>query len=1535
MAIQFARIELVGRAGGGNACCKGAYNARAIIKDQQTNVTYNFAKRGDNVHHEILLPDGVDLKFKSTKILMNEIERVERRKNSSLLKDIVIALPDDKELDLQDRINISRIIIDRMGWVKEGLGVQLDIHQPHDGEKNWHAHILLAKRRFAECGTKLGSKARDLDIQIRGGNNPFGIPEEQMIHEKVKDVINDYFKSLGLENRVDSIGINPQEHIGPVRMRSVLNQAADRNIERRIAEIEHLNNGVAVLNKVTRHMNVFSKADLMRAVKVMPNKEVQEKLVGDALAHKSVIKLFTTEGRKTQYYTTLEVRAEERKIERLAGYVANEKNVITLKGEKAIADVHRLIVNERATNDKFTAEQEKALSAILLKDQGIRVLRGRAGTGKSHTMGIFCSIAKSVGVNVIGVAPTHKARMELEKFGYSNNDTIKGLLFKYRNGRAFIPKEAVLVVDEAGMVGNDDYTELLKLAANRKCNVILAGDEKQLASIGRGGMFEVFAEKYGSSLISDIRRQNQTWAKSVAMALSNGQVRSGIEVLEEQGKIVRNSNAEESINALVQDWGKSSEKLEHRLIIAVKNADVDLINEAVRKSLIKQGLVNAKGFGIQGKTYAKGDRIIIKETSGDLGFTNGDFGIIEKLEKERCIIRLDGHGGEEGRKIEFDPRRYQGFRHGYATTVYKSQGASIFAVFILHNCFAGIRNSYVALSRCINDMRFYTNSEFTKNMEHLIKQLGHDAELGSSLSYMVKEEYKKAREDAEKSKTTFGKIGKWVRAKATEIGDRWGSNSEYYEYEAPVITHSKVEEVLEQVSVATVIEEAKANIAGEVAIAVEAENLGLRSVGMGRVENMTLSNKTSDTSKPTQKQRFYEQAERSRRSKESREQRDYAHEMATLKGAIEYNSDRIARDLLGEPNKKLSRGNVYRYGSRGSLAVHTKGEKAGTWFDFEAGKGGNIFALVQRERGGEFKDSAEYLKDMFGIAKARTLTLVHDNEIEDRYAKHVKAREQIAKEEELKAKAVEKLYSRAKEIKETSIANRYLREVRNIKLETHLGEDIKTAGIYHQNTAGEKGQYLAALVAFARDANGRVTGGQQILLNKKSANKADIDVQKKSFGKIAGSFVEVGNITNDHKAEKITIIAEGIETALSIRQAFEKRDINVKILCSFGVSNIRNYQAEEGEKIIIAADNDGKNAVSNKTIENTKKDLKEEKGAFVEIVRPDKEGDFNDVLKDQGVEKIQESFTKAIEKHQAKTVEEYFKAGEDESLEHVLDKQAISDLKYLEKYQIDQEQIVNGLRRSNLQGTIELDNTRKQVAIAEDMLENKESQGKAILKEVHSFGGKVNKREIVKSLTGKTEEEKLEHLWQLRDVAYIDHNILRFKSERAQVKNPQEAMKLLDKEQNFWLALESELKSKNIIKAQEWVGNSIAQAKVDQKADSVDQLYNVAKYAFKNKIIDEGHLVKELTLDKKLSEIHDHLTKTCYDHNCRVLTKHCNEIARGATIEHEGLKFDDVHVYLSHWKENVDHKLIPIKQINTEIRELQKQLEHDYGGPGL
>lgn len=67
----------------------------------------------------------------------------------------------------------------------------------------------------------------------------------------------------------------------------------------------------------------------------------------------------------------------------------------------------------------------------------------------------------------------------------------------------------------------------------------------------------------------------------------------------------------------------------------------------------------------------------------------------------------------------------------------------------------------------------------------------------------------------------------------------------------------------------------------------------------------------------------------------------------------------VVERLLGAPNAKLSRGNKLRYGNRGSLAVDL--DKA-AWFDHEAGRGGGISKLIERELGCDWKGARRWLE---------------------------------------------------------------------------------------------------------------------------------------------------------------------------------------------------------------------------------------------------------------------------------------------------------------------------------------------------------------------------------------------------------------------------------------------------------------------------------------------------------------------------------------------------------------------------------------------
>ena len=74
---------------------------------------------------------------------MNEVEHCEKRKDSQLLKDIVLALPDDKELTLQDRINITHFFISLSPFQKKHQSTLLLIHPLVSNELVITAHLAL------------------------------------------------------------------------------------------------------------------------------------------------------------------------------------------------------------------------------------------------------------------------------------------------------------------------------------------------------------------------------------------------------------------------------------------------------------------------------------------------------------------------------------------------------------------------------------------------------------------------------------------------------------------------------------------------------------------------------------------------------------------------------------------------------------------------------------------------------------------------------------------------------------------------------------------------------------------------------------------------------------------------------------------------------------------------------------------------------------------------------------------------------------------------------------------------------------------------------------------------------------------------------------------------------------------------------------------------------------------------------------------------------------------------------------------------
>ncbi|WP_371219481.1 AAA family ATPase [Orientia tsutsugamushi] len=781
MAIQFTRIEFLTRSKGGDSCRKAAYNARTIVKNENTGIKYNFSRKKDNVYHTVLIPDYVKQEFKNIQTLMNEVERTAKnQKNSQLLKDIVIALPDDKELNLEHRIELTHQIVDAMEWVQNGLGVQIDIHKPQTEDKNWHVHILLTMRRFREDGTGLGDIAVDLNPKIITLSNgkKIVIRDPEMIHEKVKKIINAFFAKLGLSNRVDKISEVPQKHIGPTRIRNLINEVVNENELRKEANLKIIKDGDVITDSITHYKSIFTKQDIEKAIKDIPYsaKAEREQLVQQVLSSNRILELYHDDGESSKYFTTIEVRNDETRIIRIANKINNQvyyNDIYNLKSDiEGLANV--------------SEEQKQALRHILLSNSGVRVLRGRAGTGKSYVLAKVHKLATKRGQNVIGLAPTHKAVSKLKSKGYTEVYTVKGFLY---NRKKIFMQDSLIVVDEAGMVGTKAYAELVRVVRKNNCQLILAGDEKQLASIERGGMFEMLSNIFGSHVLVNIRRQSENWSREAAMEFAESNILSGITLLRQNNCVRFDNTLQDSMSKLIYNWSLSKFKLHEKLVITVRNKDVDILNSSIRSLLKANGTLQGKEYrrsiAERKESYMAGDRIVFQKSYKDLQIQNSEFATLTSVSKNKFIAKTD-----TGKEVSFDPSEIQ-FKHGYASTVYKVQGASIKDVYVLHNGVSNISSSYVAMTRHIKSLKLYCNKEATKSINSLIKQLSRPNEKSASITLKTAHDL-----EEERTKTTvFSKIENWFKSIINDINDRSHVNKEYYHFTAKPEEEAKVEKV--------------------------------------------------------------------------------------------------------------------------------------------------------------------------------------------------------------------------------------------------------------------------------------------------------------------------------------------------------------------------------------------------------------------------------------------------------------------------------------------------------------------------------------------------------------------------------------------------------------------------------------------------------------------------------------------------------------------------------------------------------------------
>jgi len=354
---------------------------------------------------------------------------------------------------------------------------------------------------------------------------------------------------------------------------------------------------------------------------------------------------------------------------------------------------------------ELSEEQMNAVLHITGGTGGFASVSGMAGTGKTRMLEAAQHIWESDGKEVLGAALAARAVKELSEGAEIESSTIARLLYLAEKGHLPLKRESVLVVDEAGMVATPDLQRLAALCVAAGSKLVLVGDEKQLQPIGPGAPFMELGQRFGQAEMTDIRRQDDAWARRAVKDLAEGRAQEALEAFVSRGLVKVTETKQEAMQELVKDWRSDAKPTKDTLLLAGTRADVEELNKLAQRARQDSGELGDTPFEMVGTNFYVGDRVMFTKKHPVLGVVNGDRGFLQGFDESRRVANVLLDSGE---KVSFPVDAVEHVVLGYASTTHKGQGATTLRTYVLAGGSMQDREmSYVQASRAKERTTFY------------------------------------------------------------------------------------------------------------------------------------------------------------------------------------------------------------------------------------------------------------------------------------------------------------------------------------------------------------------------------------------------------------------------------------------------------------------------------------------------------------------------------------------------------------------------------------------------------------------------------------------------------------------------------------------------------------------------------------------------------------------------------------------------------------------------------------------------------------
>ncbi len=367
------------------------------------------------------------------------------------------------------------------------------------------------------------------------------------------------------------------------------------------------------------------------------------------------------------------------------------------------------IVAELEARDriKYAHLQKKAIYESL--KNGVTVLTGGPGTGKTTVIKALIRIFDNIGINYALCAPTGRASKRMSEATGCEAKTIHRLLDVTSGGeysdeprftkcQTNLLEEDAIIVDEASMIDVPLMNALLQ-ALKPGARLVLIGDTDQLPPVGEGNVLNdiISSSQFSVVCLNEIFRQSSTSGiVSNAHKINKGILPDLSEKYDDFFFVQKN---EEKIPEYIADLCKNrlpkkygNEIIDQIQIISPTKKGISgtqSLNFIMQQELNPPSPQKAQVAKGQSKVFRVGDRIMQTKNNYVIEFTderngieikgsgifNGDIGIIKAINDNITVDFV-------GRIVDYLEAELDELDHSYSITVHKSQGSEYPVVII-------------------------------------------------------------------------------------------------------------------------------------------------------------------------------------------------------------------------------------------------------------------------------------------------------------------------------------------------------------------------------------------------------------------------------------------------------------------------------------------------------------------------------------------------------------------------------------------------------------------------------------------------------------------------------------------------------------------------------------------------------------------------------------------------------------------------------------------------------------------------------------